>query len=278
MKTKEQRLCSTLQKSAVGTINQFRLDGKVSLVTGASRGIGFAMAEGLAGSGSELVLVGRKIETLKSVAEQIRAETGKTVFPIQADVGKLDEIEECVAQTLEQFGRIDVLVNNAGVNVRNPALEFSEADWDFVTDINLKGAFFLAQACGRVMQKQKAGKVINTLSLTSAIGLPTSVAYTAAKGGLLQLTKLLAVEWAEHNIQVNGIAPGFIRTEMTAPAREDARNEWILNRTPAYRWGEPEDLAGLTIFFASKASDFVTGQMVFVDGGFMSGSDWRRRS
>ena len=266
------------QKSATDTIQLFRLDGKVSLVTGASRGIGRAMAGGLAGAGSALAIVGRKMETLEPVAQQIADDTGSTVLPIQADVGNLAEIDAMVSQTVETLGRLDVLVNNAGVNRRNLALEFTESDWDFVTDINLKGAFFLAKACGNVMQQQKSGKIINTLSLTSAIGLPTSVAYTAAKGGLLQLTKLLAVEWAEHNIQVNGIAPGFIKTEMTAPAREDNRNEWILNRTPAYRWGEPEDLAGLTIFFASKASDFVTGQMVFVDGGFMAGSDWRRRS
>ncbi len=265
-------------KSAADTIQHFQLDGKVSLVSGASRGIGRAMAEGLAGAGSELVIAGREIATLTPVAKQIAEETDRTILPIQADISNLQEIESLVERTVKTFGRLDVLVNNAGVNVRNPALDFTEEDWDFVTDVNLKGAFFLAKACGKIMEKQGGGKVINTLSLTSAIGLPTSVAYTAAKGGLLQLTKLLAVEWAEHNIQVNGIAPGFIRTEMTAPAREDGRNEWILNRTPAYRWGEPEDLAGLTIFFASNASDFVTGQMVFVDGGFMSGSDWRKRT
>lgn len=266
------------QKSATGIVDLFQLTDKVSLVTGASRGIGLAMAEGLAGAGSDLVIVGREMETLTPVAERINAETGREVLPLQADVSNLDEIDALVEETVEAFGKLDVLVNNAGVNRRNPALTFSEADWDFVTDVNLKGAFFLAKACGNVMQRQNSGKVINTLSLTSAIGLPTSVAYTAAKGGLLQLTKLLAVEWAEHNIQVNGIAPGFIRTEMTAPAREDSRNAWILNRTPADRWGEPEDLAGLTIFFASHASDFVTGQMVFVDGGFMAGSDWRRQT
>ena len=264
-------------KSASDTIQHFRLDGKVSLVSGASRGIGKAMAEGLAGAGSDLVITGRKIETLLPVAQQIADETERKVIPIQSDVGNLDDIDSLVEDTVKGFGKIDVLVNNAGVNVRNPALEFSEEDWDFVTDVNLKGAFFLAKACGQVMKQHGGGKVINTLSLTSAIGLPTSVAYTAAKGGLLQLTKLLAVEWAEHNIQVNGIAPGFIRTEMTAPAQEDKRNEWILSRTPADRWGEPEDLAGLTIFFASNASDFVTGQMVFVDGGFMAGSDWRKQ-
>lgn len=266
------------QKSAVDIVQHFNLDGKVSLVSGASRGIGKAMAEGLAGAGSNLVIAGREAATLKPVAEEIVNQTGMKVVPIQADISNLDEIDSLVKKTVDTFGKLDVLVNNAGVNIRNQALDFTEPEWDFVTDINLKGAFFLAQACGNVMQEQKSGKVINTLSLTSAIGLPTSVAYTAAKGGLLQLTKLLAVEWAEYNIQVNGIAPGFIRTEMTAPAREDKRNEWILNRTPADRWGEPEDLAGLTIFFASNASDFVTGQMVFVDGGFMAGSDWRKNT
>ena len=148
------------QKSATGIVEQFRLDGKVSLVTGASRGIGLAMAEGLAGAGSDIVVVGREIETLTPVAEQIAGETGRNVLPIQADVSNLTEIDALVAQTVETFGRLDVLVNNAGVNIRNPALEFTEADWDFVTDVNLKGAFFLAKACGTVMQQQKSGKVI----------------------------------------------------------------------------------------------------------------------
>ena len=267
------------QTSAIGTINTFRLDGKVSVVTGASRGIGLAMAEGLAGAGSDLVIVGRKINTLTPIAERVASETGQQVLPVQADVGELAQIERVVEQAMGRFGQIDVLVNNAGLNVRRPAEEYAPADWDMVTGVNLKGAFFMAQACGKVMIQQKNGKIINTLSLTSAVGLPTTVAYTAAKGGLMQITKLLAVEWAVHNIQVNGIAPGFISTELTAPVRADEnRNTWILNRTPAGRWGEPEDLAGLTVFFASDASNFVTGQMVFVDGGFMAGSDWRTRS
>ena len=267
-----------MQASAVGTIDKFRLDGKVSIVTGASRGIGLAMAEGLAGAGSDVVVVGRRIETLGPIAERIAKETGTQALPIQADIGRLDQIDQIIEQTVAQFGKIDVLVNNAGINVRRPAEAFAPADWDAVTDVNLKGTFFITQACGVVRIKQKSGKVINTLSLTSAIGLPTTIAYTAAKGGLLQLTKLLAVEWAAHNIQVNGIAPGFIRTDLTQSVREDDRNQWVLNRTPAYRWGEPDELAGLTIFLASDASSFVTGQMIFVDGGFMAGSDWRRRA
>ncbi len=263
-----------MQASAIRMIDKFRLDDKVSIVTGASRGIGLAIAEALAGAGSKLVVVGRKIETLQPIAERIAAESGAQVIPIQADIGKLDEIGRLVERTMDGFGKIDILVNNAGINARSPAVEYSEEDWDTVTNVNLKGTFFLTQACGKTMINQKQGKIINILSLTSAVGLPTVVAYTASKGGLLQLTKLLAVEWAPHNIQVNGIAPGFIRTELTASVRADSRNEWVLNRTPAYRWGEPEELAGLAVFLASDASNFVTGQMIFVDGGFMAGSDW----
>jgi NAD(P)-dependent dehydrogenase (short-subunit alcohol dehydrogenase family) len=267
-----------MQASAIGTINKFRLDGKVSIVTGASRGIGLAMAEALAGAGSDLAIVGRKIETLEPVAERIAHETQRQALPIQADIGNLNELDGIVNQTLERFGKINVLINNAGINARRPAEEYTVEDWDAVTNVNLRGTFFLTQAVGKVMIGQKGGKIINTLSLTSAVGLPTVIAYTAAKGGLTQLTKLLAVEWAVHNIQVNGIAPGFIRTELTAPVRADSRNQWALNRTPAYRWGEPEDLAGATIFLASAASDFITGQVLFVDGGFMAGSDWRYRA
>ena len=267
-----------MQASAIEMIRKFRLDDKVSIVTGASRGIGLAMAESLAGAGSDLVIVGRKIETLNPVAERIASESGRQVLPIQADIGKLDELDAIVDGAMNRFGKINVLVNNAGINARQPAEDYTEADWDAVTDVNLKGTFFITQACGKMMIQQKSGKIINTLSLTSAVGLPTVVAYTAAKGGLMQLTRLLAVEWAVHNIQVNGLAPGFIRTELTAAVRGDNRNQWALNRTPACRWGEPEDLAGLTIFLASEASDFVTGQVIFVDGGFMAGSDWRSNS
>ncbi|MDE0185520.1 MAG: glucose 1-dehydrogenase [Candidatus Poribacteria bacterium] len=264
-----------MQTSAIKTIDKFRLDDKVSIVTGASRGIGLAMAEGLAGAGSNLLIVGRRLEPLQSIAERIANESGRQVIPIEADVGNFDDIGRIVEQTMDQFGRIDVLVNNAGINVRRPAEEYTEADWDTVTDVNLKGTFFLTQACGKVMIQQNAGKIINNLSLASAIGLPTITAYAASKGGLMQITKLLAVEWARHNIQVNGIAPGFIRTALTEPMREDSRNRWVLNRTPANRWGEPEDLVGLTIYLASEVSNFVTGEVIFVDGGCMAGSDWR---
>ena len=206
-----------MQASAIGVVDKLRLDGQVSIVTGASRGIGLALAEGLAGAGSDLVVVGRKLETLQHVAERIGAEGGRQVLPIQADIGNLDQIDTLVEKTVNEFGKINILINNAGINAREPAVTYSESDWDAVTDVNLKGTFFLTQACGKVMVEQNAGKVINILSLTSAIGLPTVVAYTAAKGGLTQLTKLLAVEWAPHNIQVNGIAPGVYQNRTHRP-------------------------------------------------------------
>jgi NAD(P)-dependent dehydrogenase (short-subunit alcohol dehydrogenase family) len=176
---------------------------------------------------------------------------------------------------VKNFGRVDVLVNNAGINQRMAALEYTEEAWDAVMDVNAKGAFFMAQACGKVMVAQRSGKIINILSITTAWGLPTVVAYTAAKAGLMQLTRLLAVEWGAHNVQVNGIAPGFFRTEMTQPVQDDARSDWILHRTPLGRWGEPEELTGAVLFLASPAADFVTGHVLWVDGGMTAGSDWR---
>lgn len=257
-------------------LGRFRLDGKVSIVTGASRGLGKAMVEALAGAGSDVVLMGRDQKTLAPVAEGIKKATRKKTLCVQMDVGKLDQIESAVAKVINEFGRIDVLVNNAGINVRLPSAEYTEEAWDSVTNVNLKGTFFMTQACGKVMIEQRSGKIINILSLTSAWGLPTVVAYTAAKGAFLQLTKLLAVEWAEYNIQVNGIAPGFFRTELTKAVQNDQRNTWVLNRCPMRRWGEPEDLAGIVVFLASSASDYITGQAIFVDGGMTVGSDWRK--
>ncbi|NCO32649.1 MAG: glucose 1-dehydrogenase [Armatimonadetes bacterium] len=261
---------------AMEILEQFRLDGKVAVVTGASRGLGRVFAEGIAGAGADVVITGRDMATLKPVAEEIAGQTGRRIHPVCMDVGNLDDIRRTVAEVREVCGRLDILVNNAGVNHRETALDFREEDWDRVVDVNLKGTFFMCQTCGRAMKEQGGGKIVTILSLTSGIGLPTVVPYTAAKGGMMQITKMLAVEWAEHNIQVNGIAPGFFRTELTKAVQEDERNNWILNRTPMERWGEPEELLGAMLLFCSPASDFITGQMIYVDGGFMAGSDWRK--
>ncbi len=265
-----------MSSPSYSTIDRFRLDGKVSLVTGASRGLGRAMAEALAGAGSDVVLVGREQATIDEVAQSIRNETGRRALAVQMNVGNVDEHAPAVERIVAEFGRLDVLINNAGINFRNPATDYKTDEWDQVLDVNLKGAFFLTQAVGKQMIEHQSGKVINILSLTTAWGLPTVIAYTATKAGLQGLMRTLAVEWAEHNIQVNGIAPGFFRTEMTAPVQNDQRSNWILNRTPLRRWAEPEELCGACLFLASPASDYVTGITLWVDGGMTAGSDWRR--
>lgn len=261
--------------AAYDTISNFRLDGKVSLVTGASRGLGAAIAQALAGSGSDVVVTGRDMKTLAPVANAIREKTGRRIVPIEMNMGNLVSIRATVERTLNEFGSLDILVNNAAINSRMPATEYTEEAWDSVTNVNAKGAFFMAQACGKTMIEQRHGKIINILSLTVALGLPTVVAYTAAKAALMQLTRLLAVEWAAYNINVNGVAPGFFRTELTNSIQTDSRNQWILHRTPLGRWGNSEDMTGAVLFLASPASNFVTGQVIFVDGGITAGSDWR---
>ncbi|HEY0073618.1 MAG TPA: glucose 1-dehydrogenase [Abditibacteriaceae bacterium] len=258
------------------TIKQFSLEGKIAVVTGASRGIGEAMAFALAGAGADLAIFGREQSTIDDAAQRIQDATGRKIMPLMADVGSVKELEAGVQSVAKEFGQIDILVNNAGINKRIPAMEISEEEWDAVIDVNLKGAFFMSRECAKVMAPRRQGKIITTLSLTSFMGLPTVVPYSAAKGGMNQLTKLMAVEWADHNIQVNGIAPGYIRTALTEPVRADERNAWVLNRTPAGRWGEPIELCGALIFLASNASNFVTGQILYIDGGFTSGSDWRK--
>lgn len=258
------------------TINQFSLAGKVAVVTGASRGLGEAMAFALAGAGADLAIFGREQSTIDDAAQRIKDATGRKIMPVVADVGDVSAVESSVQNVAKEFGAIDILLNNAGINKRIPAMEISEEDWDAVVDVNLKGAFFMSRECAKVMAPRRQGKIITILSLTSFMGLPTVVPYSAAKGGMNQLTKLMAVEWADHNIQVNGIAPGYFRTALTEPVRADERNAWVLNRTPAGRWGEPIELCGALIFLASNASNFVTGQILYIDGGFTSGSDWRK--
>ena len=215
------------------------------------------------------------METLRPVATAISEKTSRRILPVEMDVGSIASIQTTVELVLKEFGTLDVLVNNAAINSRMPAAEYTEEAWDSVMTVNSKGAFFMAQACGKGMIERRRGKIINILSLTVAFGLPTVVAYTAAKAGLMQLTRLLAVEWAPYNVNVNGIAPGFFRTELTTSVQNDARNDWVLHRTPLGRWGEPEDITGAVLFLASSASDFVTGQVMFVDGGVTAGSDWR---
>jgi NAD(P)-dependent dehydrogenase (short-subunit alcohol dehydrogenase family) len=250
----------------------FSLDGKVSIVTGGGRGLGYGIAQALAGAGSDLVIVSRSRDELERASQGIVEETKRKVLPLPLDLAREGEIERLVKTALKEFGRIDVLVNNAGTTARKPFLEITEKEFDDVVHLNLRAVFFLTQAVVRQMIKQKKGKIINIASLGSQIGLRNISAYTATKGGIASLTRTLALELAVHNINVNAIAPGYYRTQLTeALFRDEEGYRWVLSRIPLGRPGIPEDLAGAAIFLATSASDYVTGQVLFVDGGWIAG-------
>jgi NAD(P)-dependent dehydrogenase (short-subunit alcohol dehydrogenase family) len=250
----------------------FSLHGKVSIVTGAGRGLGNGIALALAGAGSDLVLAARSTHELERISQKIITDTKRKVFPLSLDLTKEGEIERLITSVLDEFGRIDVLVNNAGTNVRKPFLEITQQDFDDVAQINLRAVFFLTQAVVNEMMKQKKGKIINIASLASQIGLRNVSAYAASKGGIASLTKSLALELAPYNINVNAIAPGYYQTKMTeALFRDEEGYRWVLSRIPMGRAGLPDDLAGTAIFLASSASDYITGQILFVDGGWVAG-------
>jgi len=247
-----------------------KLDGKIAIVTGGSRGLGRGMALALAEAGADVVVASRTLSALKEVSQEIE-DKGRKSLSVELDVCNLSSINQMVDKVLDEFGRIDILVNNAGMNIRKPAVEVTEEDWDKIVNTNLKGAFFCAQAVGKVMIKQKRGKIINIGSLTSKIALPNMAPYAATRGGILQLTKSLAVEWAKYNINVNAIAPGYFKTGQTAPLFADKK--WVeetLKKIPLGRTGVVEDLGGIVVFLASEASDYITGQMIFVDGGWLA--------
>jgi len=255
----------------MGILDKFRLDGQVALVTGASRGLGQAMAVALAEAGADVALLDRTADCADT-AKQIEA-AGRRSLTITADlstatVSNLNSITQKVAADL---GRLDILVNNAGIIRRTPALDFSEEDWDSVIQINQRAVFFLAQAAGRIMVKQGRGKIINIASMLSYQGGILVPSYTASKSAVMGLTRALANEWANKGINVNAIAPGYMATDNTAPLRADAaRSESILGRIPAGRWGEPSDLMGVVVFLASPAADYLNGAIVPVDGGWLA--------
>ena len=247
----------------------FDLTGKSAIVTGCNTGLGAAMAIALAEAGCGIVGVNRS----DPADTRARVEgAGQRFVDVRADLAALDSVDSIVAASVEAFGRIDVLVNNAGIIRRNDALTFSEADWDAVIDVNLKSVFFLSQAVARQFVRQGAGgKIINVASMLSFQGGIRVASYTASKSGVLGLTRLLANEWAAKGINVNAIAPGYMATNNTAALRDDReRNDEILARIPAGRWGAPDDLAGPVVFLASPASDYVHGHTLAVDGGWLA--------
>lgn len=245
----------------------FRLDGRVALVTGAYRGLGFAIARGLAEAGATVVLNGRKPDELKRAAATLVAE-GLKADVEGFDVVDRDAIHAGVNAVIARHGAIDILVNNAGIQRRGPLQDFSAKDWDDIIATNLTAPFVVSQAVLPGMIARKQGKIVHIASLMSELARPSVVPYTAAKGGVRQLTRGMAVELAPHNIQVNAIAPGYFATEMNRALIDNAEfNAWVCKRTPAGRWGEPHELAGLAVFLASPAANYMTGQLVVMDGG-----------
>jgi gluconate 5-dehydrogenase len=248
-------------------MDRFDLSGRHALVTGGGSGLGLAIAEGLASAGARLTLVGRDAGRIERAADAIRTAGGQA-SPVACDLTDRDALPALVERAKRESGPIDILVNNAGVQQRGPVLEFPADGWDRMIATHLSAPFFLTQAIAPGMVERRRGKIINTLSVMSELGRPTIVPYTAAKGGLKMLTRGLAVELGPHNIQVNGIAPGYFRTEMNEALIANAEFDgWVRNRTPARRWGEPHELAGAAILLASSTSDFISGQVLFVDGG-----------
>jgi len=246
----------------------FDLSGKVAIVTGANGGIGQAIALALADAGADIAAVGRT--PAEETAAKARA-LGRKVEMISADLSTIEPVGRVVDETLATLGRLDILVNNAGIIRRADAVDFTEEDWDAVIDTNLKSVFFLSQAAGRHMIAQGQGKIINIASMLTFQGGIRVPSYTASKSGVGGLTKLLANEWAAKGVQVNAIAPGYIATNNTAALQADpARNTAILGRIPAARWGDPADLGGAAVFLASPASDYVTGHILAVDGGWLA--------
>lgn len=247
----------------------FRLAGKVAIVTGCDTGLGQGMALALAEAGCDVVGVNRK--TPHETAEKINA-LGRRFMAIQADLSQQDVLSGIVTQTVAAFGRIDILVNNAGTIRRQDALDFSEKDWDDVMNLNLKSVFFLSQTVARQFVAQgNGGKIINIASMLSFQGGIRVPSYTASKSGVLGITRLLANEWAAQGINVNAIAPGYMATNNTQQLREDSeRNQEIIDRIPAGRWGKPDDLKGPVVFLASPASDYIHGYTLAVDGGWLA--------
>ena len=250
-------------------LDKFKLSDKVAIVTGAARGLGQAMAIGLAEAGANVALV----DILDTSESRGKIENiGRQAVEIKADLSNINCIEPIIKATLAKFYRIDILFNNAGIIRRAPITEFSEKDWDDVININQKTLFFLTQAVAKEMIKQgQGGKIINTASMLSFQGGILVPSYTASKSAVMGLTRLMANELAQHQINVNAIAPGYMATDNTAPLRADkVRNQAILDRIPAGRWGEPDDLKGIAVFLASEASDYLNGYTIAVDGGWLA--------
>lgn len=250
----------------------FDLSGKVAIVTGTSRGLGQYFARALARAGADLVITSRKLSSLDEFKMEIES-LGRKALAVKLDVRSHDDIENMIRMIIEEYGKIDILVNNAGLNIRRASTEFSWEDWDTVLDTNLKGSFFCAQAVARQMQKKNCGRIINIGSCTCVFGMEGIAPYTASRGAILSMTRSLAAEWGRFGITVNVLAPGWFKTAQNAVLYEN--KDWldyITDRIPLNRVGHPNDLDGTVVFLASDASEYITGQIILVDGGFTTGA------
>ncbi len=252
----------------------FSVEDQIVLVSGGSRGIGRAIAEGFAQRKSKVVITSRERETIEATAKEISTVESR-VTPLVCDVADMKAIQATVEQVMVEFGRIDTLINVAGVNIRKPALEFSEEEYDFIVDVNLKGAFFMSQAVGKKMIAQGSGSQINIASLNTDRPVKNVLPYAVSKAGMGHMTRALSMEWSPLGVRVNALAPGFILTDLTKKLWSDeTMHAWGKANTPQRRLGLPEDMVGTAIFLASRASAFMTGQTLFVDGGFTAGWNW----
>jgi gluconate 5-dehydrogenase len=254
------------------TQNLFDLTGKVALVTGATHGLGMAIASGLADAGAKIVINDIVAEKLVSAKKEYAA-NGIQISTYVCDVTNEQQVKDMLVKIEKEVGAVDILVNNAGIIKRIPIIDMEVSDFEQVIKVDLIAPFIVSKyVAKRMIERKSGGKIINMCSMMSELGRSTVSAYASAKGGLKMLTKSQATEWAKYNIQANGIGPGYFATEQTAPIREDGHplNDFIINRTPAARWGEPGDLVGAAVFLASKASDFVNGHILYVDGGILA--------
>ncbi len=250
---------------------KFRLDDKIALVTGGSKGIGFGIARALAEAGADVVLVARTDTDLANARGEL-SQTGRRIRTYSFDMSGVEKIDEMFAAIVKDTGGVDILVNNAGATRRGPAEALTSEDWNFVINLNMTAVFTLCQAFAKErIQSGKKGKIVNIASLMSEQVREDNAPYAASKGGIRQLTKALAVDWAKYQINVNAIGPGFIQTDLTRPLWENEEfNKWLKWKTPWGRWGSPEDLGNAAVYLASSASDFVTGHVLYVDGGLLS--------
>jgi NAD(P)-dependent dehydrogenase (short-subunit alcohol dehydrogenase family) len=262
-------MCQTKGVQRFMGLEVFKLDGRVALITGGNRGLGFVMARALAEAGADVVVTSRQQEKAENSAASIAQATGRRALGLTVDVTDAAQVEKMVQTVVNEFGHIDILINNAGINIRKPIEEFDEASWDLVQSTNLKAPFLCARAVSRYMKEQRYGRVINVASMLGLTGLPERGAYSSSKGGVIQLTKVLALEWAPYNVTVNALCPGPFATELNIPVLNNPQaNQFFIDHLPLKRWGKPEELGGVAIFLASEASSFMTGAALVVDGGW----------